>query len=527
MEENTNISNTSSHVLQVLDSITHLLKSTPHLTAQITPSPANTTPILPHHIPTLPLHATTLPETSSSSPSSPNHLLNHLATHILPSLSLSSLSPNYYGFVTGGCTPAALTGDILASIYDQNVAVHLPTQSIATTLDVVALNMLVELFRLPSVGWGIGSAAGGAGTFTTGATASNVLGLALGREWGLSRGTGMSVGEHGIVECMRAADVPFVRVLSTMPHSSVAKAASVVGLGRASVVSVASEGDPLKIDLEKLEAEIAKEGGRGRFILCISAGEVNTGRFATESLGQMRRLRDICDKFGIWMHVDGAFGLFGRVLMESNGGCPAEYDEIVKGVQGLELADSITGDGHKLLNVPYDCGFFFTRHRGLSEKVFQNGNAAYLTSSVGPTDNISSAMNIGIENSQRFRALPVYATLTHYGRAGYKDMLARQMGLAREVAGWLFDHPDFELLPAGEAKDQMLAKTFIGVLFRTKDASKDGELVKRINATGQIYVTGTSWDDRPAARIAVSNWQVDIARDSQRIFEVLQRVIAD
>jgi glutamate/tyrosine decarboxylase-like PLP-dependent enzyme len=525
MEENTNIS-TSSHVLRVLDSITHLLKSTPHLTAQITPSPTNNTPILPPHIPTLPLQATTLPETSFT-----NDLLNHLASHILPSLSLSSLSPNYYGFVTGGCTPAALTGDILASIYDQNVAVHLPTQSIATTLEVVALNMLVELFRLPRVGWGIpfgaGSTGGGAGTFTTGATASNVLGLALGREWVLNRGTGMSVGEDGIVECMRMADVPFVRVLSTMPHSSVAKAAAIVGLGRASVVSIASAGDPLKIDLEKLEAEIAKGSGRGRFILCISAGEVNTGRFATESLSQMRRLRDICDKYGIWMHVDGAFGLFGRVLMESNGDCPDEYDEIVKGVQGLELADSITGDGHKLLNVPYDCGFFFTRHRGLSEKVFQNGNAAYLTSGGGSTDNISSAMNIGIENSQRFRALPVYATLTQYGRAGYRGMLERQIGLAREVAGWLFDHPDFELLPAGEAKDQMLVKTFIVVLFRTKDESKDGELVKKINATGQIYVTGTSWDDRPAARIAVSNWQVDVARDSQRIFEVLQRVMAD
>lgn len=525
--------NNTSHVLQVLDSISHLLKSTPNLTAQITPSPTNNTPILPHHIPSLPPQATTLPETLSST-SSPSDLLHHLATHILPSLSLSSLSPNYYGFITGGCTPAALTGDILASIYDQNVAVHLPAASIATTLEVVALNMLVELFRLPSVGWGIPvgiasveGGAGGAGTFTTGATASNVLGLALGREWVLNRGTGMSVGEHGIVECMRAADVPFVKVLSTMPHSSVAKAASIVGLGRASVVSIASEKDPLKIDLKKLETEIATEGGRGRFILCISAGEVNTARFATDSLNQMREMRDICDKFGIWMHVDGAFGLFGRVLMEPNGGCPAEYNEVVKGVQGLELADSITGDGHKLLNVPYDSGFFFTRHRGLSEKVFRNGNAAYLTSGGGPTDHISSALNMGIENSQRFRALPVYATLTQYGRAGYKDMLERQIGLAREVAGWLFDHPDFDLLPIGEPKDQMLAKTFIGVLFRAKDASRDVELVERINATGQIYVTGTSWDDRPAARIAVSNWQVDISRDSRKVFKVLQRVITE
>lgn len=227
------------------------------------------------------------------------------------------------------------------------------------------------------------------------------------------------------------------------------------------------------------------------------------------------------------MHVDGAFGLFGRVLMDADGEWPEAYDEVVKGCQGLELADSITGDGHKLLNVPYDCGFFFTRHQGLSEKVFQNGNAAYLSAGAVSADGISSSMNIGIENSQRFRSLPVYATLTQYGRSGYQDMLVRQIGLARRVAGWVFDHPGFELLPVGEGKGQMLAKTFIIVLFRTKDASKDQGLVKKINAQGQMYVTGTHWDGRPAARIAVSNWQVDITRDSQKIFEVLQRVVSE
>lgn len=427
-----------------------------------------------------------------------------------------------------------MAADILTSIYDQNTAVHLPAESIATTIDVAALNMLLDLFWLPRDVWGLSSASdpaskdvGGAGTFTTGATASNVLGLALGREWVLTRGTGMSVGADGLVECMRAADIAFVRVLSTMPHSSIAKASSVVGLGRASVVSIADEEDRLKIDMGKLEAEIAKEGGKGRFILCISAGEVNTGRFATGSLTQMRTLRKICDREGIWMHVDGAFGLFGRVLMEGKGAWPEAYDEVVKGCQGLELADSITGDGHKLLNVPYDCGFFFTRHRGLSEKVFQNGNAAYLSAGAGSTDGISSSMNLGIENSQRFRSLPVYATLTQYGRAGYQDMLTRQIGLARKVADWVFDHPDFDILPAGDDKEKMLAKTFMIVLFRTKDISKDEGLVKKINAQGRIYVTGTRWDDRPAARIAVSNWQVDVARDSQRIFEGLQSVVSE
>jgi glutamate/tyrosine decarboxylase-like PLP-dependent enzyme len=530
MDSTTNLP--TSHILTTLQKVTDLLTSTPSLSAQIHSSPATNPfhPILPL-IPSKPTHHTSLPSSPILPASGPNPLLTHLSHTILPYLSLSSLSPSYYGFVTGGCTPAALAADILTSIYDQNTAVHLPAESIATRIDVAALNMLLDLFCLPRDIWGLpmmaGDKAGGAGTFTTGATASNVLGLAMGREWVLTRGTKMSVGEDGLVACMRAADVPFVKVLSTMPHSSIAKAASIVGLGRGSVVSIAVDKDPLKIDMEKLTLEIAKESGRGRFILCISAGEVNTGRFATGSLGQMKELREVCDREGIWIHVDGAFGLFGRVLMGADGDWPEAYEEVVKGCQGLELADSITGDGHKLLNVPYDCGFFFTSHRGLSEKVFQNGNAAYLSAGAVSADGISSSMNIGIENSQRFRSLPVYATLTQYGRSGYQDMLMRQIGLARLVAGWVFDHPEFELLPTGDGKVQMLAKTFIIVLFRTKDASKDEELVKKINAQGQIYVTGTRWDDRPAARIAVSNWQVSIARDSQKIFEVLQRVVSE
>ena len=109
---------------------------------------------------------------------------SHLATTILPHLNLSSLSPNYYGFVTGGATPAALLGDFLTSIFDQNLHAHLPNESLATTLEVATLNMLVQLFRLPEAEWAIGKKESpGGGIFTTGATASNVLGLALGREF--------------------------------------------------------------------------------------------------------------------------------------------------------------------------------------------------------------------------------------------------------------------------------------------------------------------------------------------------------
>lgn len=254
-------------------------------------------------------------------------------------------------------------------------------------------------------------------------------------------------------------------------------------------------------------------------ILAISSGEVNTGRFATDSLAQMMKLRQICSENGIWIHVDGAFGLFGRVFSTED----TEYSEIVKGVTGLELADSITGDCHKLLNVPYDCGMFFTRHRSLSEDVFRNGNAAYLAAPESDGDGFQSPLNIGIENSRRFRSLPVYCTVKAYGRQGYLDMLKRQVGLVRRVTRWLFNDDRFEVLPRGSSESEVLSKTFIIVLFRMRDESLSTGLVKRINATGRLFVSGTVWDGKAAARIAVSNWRVDIERDARLIEEVLDQ----
>lgn len=192
------------------------------------------------------------------------------------------------------------------------------------------------------------------------------------------------------------------------------------------------------------------------------------------------------------------------------------------------MADSITSDGHKFLNVPYDCGFFFTKKKELAEKVCHNGGAAYLTPPmVGKDvegDGIQSPLNIGIENSRRFRALPVYATLLSYGRKAYEDMLVRQVRLARKVAGWLWESEDFDVLPKEESRQEMLTNIFMIVLFRAKDKSVNKELVKRINGTGKIYVSGTKWEGRPAARIAVSTWRVEVERDAKVIQEVLTSV---
>lgn len=160
---------------------------------------------------------------------------------------------------------------------------------------------------------------------------------------------------------------------------------------------------------------------------------------------------------------------------------------------------------------------FFTRSLAILTSVFTNPNAAYLSS--GPSS-IPSPLNIGLENSRRFRALPAYAVLRSEGRTGIAAILGRMVLLARRVARWIRESEAYELLPEG-AWD--LEETHMIVLFRARDEAVNEELVGRINATREMYVSGTSWKGRKAVRIAVGSWRVDVERD----FDVVTRVLGE
>ena len=204
------------------------------------------------------------------------------------------------------------------------------------------------------------------------------------------------------------------------------------------------------------------------------------------------------------------------------------YSEVAGGASGLELADSIAGDAHKLLNVPYDCGFSFHRgHGDLAENIFQNPRAAYLSAPGQSNDTIKSSLNAGLENSRRFRGLPVYATLTAYGRQGYQEMLIRQVQLARSIARFIFHHQKLELLPDNLTHDEKNIDKFVFmiVLFRAKDDKLNGKLVDQINQTSKMYVSGTVWNGAPASRIAIANWQANQNPDYAVVTETLNQIV--
>ncbi|KAK4553426.1 hypothetical protein LTR86_009483 [Recurvomyces mirabilis] len=452
-----------------------------------------------------------------------DHVEAHLKQDIVPGLNRPSESSHYYGFVIGGATTAARTADHIAVEADQNVHVHLPKETVATDVEDRATHMVCELLNLIPEDWPHR-------IFSTGATASNVLGLACGREHVIQKSAShassqqsVSVAEMGIHKAMMWAGISDVQILTTVPHSSLRKAASIVGLGRAAVIDVGRIDLPHRFDMAFLEDHL--RDAKTASIVAVSCAEVNTGLFATDG-HDMARIRALCDKYSAWLHVDAAFGLLARILPPND-----EYSVLNAGVTGLELADSITGDAHKLLNVPYDCGIFLSRYLATGVSVFQNTNAAYLNTASSETTaskdrTIPSPLNIGLENSRRFRALPVYATLAAYGKNGYRDMLQRQIRLARGIAKWIMESSQYELLPpamTGTSQSDILKSIYIVVLFRAQDGALNEDLVQRINSSRRMYVSGTQWGGQPAARFAIATWLVDPERDLPVVITELEK----
>ena len=374
-----------------------------------------------------------------------------------------SAGPRYFGFVTGGVTPAALMGDWLTSTYDQNAFGS--SESIAAQIELDTLAMLRALFGLPETFSGI---------FVTGATVSNFVGLTLARQW-IGHQHGMDVAQQG------AHALPSIRVLSGAPHASIYKALSMAGLGRSALHPIATKSAGEAVDLAALEEALQKQEGMPSIVVA-NAGTVNTVDF--DDLTAIATLRE---KYSFWLHIDGAFGGFAA--------CSPQYSHYVA---GMELADSLTIDAHKWLNVPYDAAMHFTRHPQLQRQIFQNA-AAYLGTAIEAGD--QDFIHRTPENSRRLRALAAWFSLTAYGKTGYREIVERNCSVARWFGQQIAGHDAFQLLAPVRLN---------GVCFTLTTATTMADIqsyLDLLQSDGRLFLTATLYQEMPAIRISVTNWR--------------------
>jgi glutamate/tyrosine decarboxylase-like PLP-dependent enzyme len=384
---------------------------------------------------------------------------------------VASAGPRFFGFVVGGVTPAALGGDWLASALDQCGGLFAASPAAAQT-ELVVLRWLKELFGLPRE-W--------AGTLTSGATMANLVGIAAARQWAAQR-LGFDAAVDGL------AGRPAIRVLaSETVHASVVKSLGTLGLGRSGERVPAAGG---RVDLAALEERLAAAAGPA--IVLAGAGEVNTGAF-----DDLAAVADLCARHGAWLHVDAAFGLFA-------GASP----RLAHLLRGIERADSVASDGHKWLNVPYDCGFAFVRDAAPLRGAFAT-SAPYIAGAGG-----FDADDYGPEMSRRFRALAAWCALKAYGRAGYRALVERCVANASAFARWVEAARGLEL-------SNEPALNVVCFRYAASDEANRAA-VSALQADGRVFVTGTIWNGRAAIRAAFDNWATAPAD-----VEILERAVSE
>ncbi len=385
---------------------------------------------------------------------------------------VASAGRRYFGFVIGGALPATLAAAWLAGAWDQDAGLTVAGPS-AAKLEVVAERWLVDLLGLPG-----GAAAG----FVTGATMANFAGLAAARHAVLAR-AGWDVESQGLFGAP-----PVTVVVGEEVHVSVLKALGMLGLGRTRVVRVPVDGrGAMRAD--------ALPPLTGPAIVCIQAGNVNTGAFDPAAA--------ICERAhadGAWVHVDGAFGLWAAAS-------PAHAHLVV----GYDEADSWATDAHKWLNVPYDSGIVFVREPGTLRGAMAAG-AAYLV-----RDDSRDPADFTPELSRRARGVEVWAALRSLGRTGLADLVAR---CCRHAAAFAEG-----LRAAGHEVLNEVALNQVLVAFG--DDERTRRVIAAVQEEGTCWAGGTTWRGRAAMRISVSSWRTtdaDVRKSLEAILRIASKV---
>jgi len=385
---------------------------------------------------------------------------------------MASTGGRYFGFVIGGTLPAALAANWLAGAWGQNVALRVMSP-VAAELEDVVLGWICDALRLP---------ADCDGGLVTCATAANFCGLAAARTSLLAR-EGWDVESDGMFGAP-----PIEVIVGEEYHASMQKALSMVGFGKNRVTRVPTDAQG-RMRLDKLPKISA------RSVVCIQAGNVNTGAFDPAE--------EICKRAkeaGAWVHVDGAFGLWARVS--------PKYDALTR---GLEMADSWATDAHKWLNVGYDSGVALVRD-GMALKRAMAMSAAYLQ---GGTKR--EPMHHVPDSSRRARGVELWAALKSLGRSGVRELVERTCELARLFAE--------KLRGAGYEVLHDVVTNQALVSFGSDEKTR--EVIRRVQEEGTCWCGGTVWQGKAAMRISVSSWATtreDIKKSAEAVVRVAREV---
>ena len=383
-------------------------------------------------------------------------------------------SGRWYGFVAGGAVPSSLAADWLVSAWDQNTGLAEPTPA-TSALEAVTGRWVLELLGLPPES---------SFAFVTGCQMAHVTCLAAARH-SVYRRAGWDLPQRGL-----AGAPPLRVVLGGKRHVTIKRALRLLGIGESQEVVLPADSEG-RMTTEQLEAALDASTPT---IVCAQAGEVNTGAF-----DDLEAIVELAARAGAWVHVDGAFGLWA-----------AASPALAHLVAGYERADSWATDGHKWLNVPFDCGIALCAHRNDHEAAMEYA-APYLA--VSESHVARDPMGYSPEFSRRARAVPVWAAIRELGREGITALVDRCCAHARAIAEGLAALPGCEIV-----NDVVLNQ----VLFRFEDDERTQAILAAVQREGEAWMSPTTWDGSFTIRISVVGWRTS-ERDVERTVAAFAR----
>jgi aromatic-L-amino-acid decarboxylase len=411
----------------------------------------------------------------------PADLMNILAELVLP-YPMGNSSPRFFAWVNSPPAPMAILAELIAAAQNPSVA---GGDHSATYIEHGVLNWIKEIFGFPVDAGAL---------LTSGGSVANLIPLGVMRHV-KAEGDVRATGFQG-------ESAPMVIYTSTQGHSCIQKAVELLGFGSDSLRKIPVDADYC-MDVKALEAQIAADRAAGLRPACVAAnaGTVNTG-----AIDPLDALADLCEREGLWFHVDGAYGGFG-ILAEQTTGL----------YRGIERADSLAIDPHKWLYLPVECGCCIVRDTQAMR------NAYSLTPPYLRDDRVLPWFSeFGIQQTRGFKALKLWMTMQQIGLDGYRELISRDIALAQKLQEKIRGRSDFELVTTGP-----LSVTCFLYRPQNVEAGADVEALNRkliplVQAEGQVFITGTELEGRFALRACIVNF-----RTSEADLDLLLDVIAD
>jgi glutamate/tyrosine decarboxylase-like PLP-dependent enzyme len=415
----------------------------------------------------------------------PEQVIKELADDVAGGI-IGSAGGRYFAGVMGGSLPAALAADWLTAAWDQNAVLYATSPAAAIVEENVGA-WLKESFGIP---------AGAGFALVTGCQMAHATCLAAARHAILAK-RGWDVEQRGLFGALP------IRILAGQDrHGSTARAIRLLGIGLDQIVDVPTDAEG-RLRADVLEQALASDPDAPTIVLT-QAGEINIGAY-----DPFETIVKIAHQYGAWVHVDGAIGLWAAAS--------PRYAHLVRGVaQG----DSWATDGHKWLNVPYDCGYAF-----VADAEAQRASMAHRAPYLMHDTNARDQMDWTPEWSRRARAFPTYAALRQLGRKGLAGLVERCSMHARSLVTGIGRLPGAEMLWEPVINQGLVR--FIdprpGAMDPDHDRRTD-EVIEMICATGEAVFGGTTWRGKRAMRVSVCNWQTS-EEDVERVVKAVAGVL--